>query len=272
MEFYVMNNTLHNGFKLLDYLAMAAKPVSVKELAEHFSLPNSHVCRLLKTLTETGYVEQYPHSRKYGISLKILHLAHARIQNERLLGLARPYLRQLCEKLDAVVFVTRSYCGMSLIIGTEYPILSQQERETLTGALHDPTSSACGRICAAYAGSDLQKDLMQKIDWNAPGDFQNRPESFLEELSLIRRRGYTWRAPADSAGGVGVPLFDSDCICNGALGVMLPSSRMNNADLLQNVIEAALNCGKLISFAQGAPAEGYPYINNQQQRGKNDFC
>ena len=33
---------------------------------------------------------------------------------------------------------------------------------------------------------------------------------------------------------------------------MLPSSRMNNADLLQNVIEAALNCGKLVSFAQGA--------------------
>ena len=52
IEFAVTNNTLFNSFKLLDYLATAAKPVSVKELAEHFSLPNSHVCRLLKTLTE----------------------------------------------------------------------------------------------------------------------------------------------------------------------------------------------------------------------------
>ncbi|MBO5722951.1 MAG: helix-turn-helix domain-containing protein [Lentisphaeria bacterium] len=43
---------------MLDYLAETAEAMSVKELAEHFSLPNSHICRLLKTLTETGYVEQ----------------------------------------------------------------------------------------------------------------------------------------------------------------------------------------------------------------------
>ena len=64
-----MNNTLYNGFKLLDFLAVSAELVSVKELAEHFQLPNSHICRLLKTLVETGYVEQDPATRKYRISL-----------------------------------------------------------------------------------------------------------------------------------------------------------------------------------------------------------
>ena len=107
-------------------------------------------------------------------------------------------------------------------------------------------------VCSA----DEKKDLK-----NRPGQ-RDTPEGSLIASLTDLLRGYTWRAPADSAGGVGVSLFDSDCICNGALGVMLPSSRMNNADLLQNVIEAALNCGKLLSFAQGAPAEGYPYINN----------
>ena len=129
-----MNNTLYNGFKLLDFLAVSAELVSVKELAEHFQLPNSHICRLLKTLVETGYVEQDPATRKYRISLKILNLAHSRLQSERLPELARPYIRKLAEKLDATVFVTRTCKGRSLIIATEYPDLALQNSTTVTGA------------------------------------------------------------------------------------------------------------------------------------------
>ena len=75
MEFVNMNNTLQNGFMLLEFMAETANECSVKELAEHFELPNSHVCRLLKTLEATGYVQQIPGSRKYRISLKILCLS-----------------------------------------------------------------------------------------------------------------------------------------------------------------------------------------------------
>lgn len=263
-----MNNTLYNGFRLLDYLAAAAEPVSVKELSEHFQLPNSHICRLLKTLVETGYVEQLSGSRKYRISLKILNLAHSRLQNERLLGLARPYMQQLAEKLNAVVFVTRSYCGHSLIIDTEYPTLYLHDSATLVGALHSPTDTACGRVCAAYSTSEVQIALSSEIDWSAPGDFQNRPEDFAAELSLIRQRGYAMRDPEGKTGAVGVPIFDSSCICNGALGVMLPPGPQRTAELFQNVIEAACSCGKLISFAQGAPSEGYPHFTNSAARRK----
>lgn len=76
-----MNNTLQNGFTILEYLAADAEECSVKELAEHFGLPNSHVCRLLKTLADTGYVEQTPGSRKYRISLKILNLSNMRLKS-----------------------------------------------------------------------------------------------------------------------------------------------------------------------------------------------
>ena len=263
-----MNNTLYNGFRLLDYLAAAAEPVSVKELSEHFQLPNSHICRLLKTLVETGYVEQLSGSRKYRISLKILNLAHSRLQNERLLGLARPYMQQLAEKLNAVVFVTRSYCGHSLIIDTEYPTLYLHDSATLVGALHSPTDTACGRVCAAYSNSEVQIALCSEIDWSAPGDFQARPEEFAAELDLIRQRGYAMRDPEGKTGAVGVPIFDSSCICNGALGVMLPPGPQRTVELFQNVIEAACSCGKLISFAQGAPSEGYPHFTNSAARRK----
>lgn len=263
-----MNNTLYNGFRLLDYLAETAEAMSVKELAEHFSLPNSHICRLLKTLTETGYVEQESRTRKYRVSLKILTLAQARLQQERLLELARPYMQQLVEKLDATVFVTRVYCGQSLIIGTEYPALFPLVRETLVGTVHSTTSSACGQICAAYSSAEVQSALLDATDWTAPGDFQNRRQDFEAELELIRSRGYALRDPSVQTGAVGVPLFENDGKFNGALGVMLSSSRRRTAEDLQDIIQATLNCGKLISFAQGSPSDGYPFYTNTAARRK----
>lgn len=263
-----MNNTLQNGFRLLDHLGQKGEALSVKELAEHFQLPNSHICRLLKSLTETGYVEQLPRSRKYRISLKVLSLAHARLQKERLLEVSRPYLKELAVKLDSAVFITRRYGAFSLIIGTEYPPLCPGSRETVIGALHSPTNTACGQICAAYSSEEEQKGLFEEIDWSAPGDFQNSPRKFQEELACVRRRGYALRNFPGMTGAVGVPLFEESCRFIGALGVMLSPRRPRSSELLQQIIEATLVCGKLVSFAQGAPAEGYPHYINPERKVK----
>ncbi len=102
---------------MLEFLAETAEAFSIKDLAEHFQLPNSNICRLLKSLAESGYVEQLPGSRKYRVSLKILRLGYARLRMERLLSRARPCMRPLAEKVDGVVCVSRTYCGCCLRSG-----------------------------------------------------------------------------------------------------------------------------------------------------------
>ena len=263
-----MNNTLHNGFRVLEYLADKAEALSIKEIAEHFNLPNSHICRLLKSLTEIGYAEQIPGSRKYRISLKILNLANARLKKERLLRLARPYLRQLSEKLDAAVYVTRVYCGYSLIIGTEFPPLFNEQSHSIIGTLHSPTSSACGRVCAAFSSEETCTALLDSVDWSAPGDFQNNPEAFAEELSRIRQMGYALRNLPGNTGAVGVPLFEENGVFNGALGVLLPRRTSWSAEFWEFAVENTVSCGKLISYAQGASLEEYPHYNTSARRKK----
>ena len=61
----IMNNTLRNGIKVLEFLSSTGSSHSVKDIAGEMELPNSHACRLLKTLTETGYVEQDGKNKKY---------------------------------------------------------------------------------------------------------------------------------------------------------------------------------------------------------------
>lgn len=261
-----MNNTLLNGLRVLDFLAESAEALSIKEVAEHFQLPNSHICRLLKSLVETGYAEQLPGSRKYRVSLKILHLVNARLRKEQLLNIARPYLRQLAEKVDAAVFVTKVYCGYSLIIGTEYPALFSEIDGTVVGTLHSPTDSACGRVCAAYSSCEVRTDLLAAVDWDLPGDFQGRRGAFEEELDRIRCQGYALRDIPGVVAAVGVPLFEAGGVLNGALGVMLPPRRGLNPDVWPAVIEAASSCGKLISGVQGCSSGEYPdyqYISKE---------
>ena len=64
-----MNNTLKNGFRVLELLSLTGESFSVKDISTTLNIPNSHACRLLKTLKGTGYVEQNS-SRKYKMSMK----------------------------------------------------------------------------------------------------------------------------------------------------------------------------------------------------------
>lgn len=253
-----MNNTLHNGLRVLEFLAGRAEAVSIKEMAEHFQLPNSHVCRLLKSLVEIGYVEQLPGSRKYQVSLKLLNLGYGQMRKERLLTIAPPYLQQLAAKLDAAVFVTRVHCGYSLIIAAEYPALFSEICSVTIGVRHSVTSSACGKVCAAYSAESVRCALLDAVNWSAPGDFQDRRSAFEEELAEIRRQGWAERIIPGKVNAAGVPLFDNTGTLYGALGVLFPPKRIMTDELLQGSVEAALSCGKLISCAMGFSAAENP--------------
>ena len=239
-----MNNTLQNGFTILEYLAADAEECSVKELAEHFGLPNSHVCRLLKTLADTGYVEQTPGSRKYRISLKILNLSNMRLKKLKLRNIARPYLQKLVRELERPVFLTAPYRYRSLIVATEYPERFAGDAGVVVGQIHPVNRSACGKICAAYAPEEALDELLAGCDWSRKTEQSiTDPARFREELKTIRACGFS-RMVAE---------FDRH---PGAVGVILPEdASLWTPELRTRFIDATKSCGESISFALGCPLE-----------------
>ncbi len=254
-----MNNTLQNGFMILEYLSKDAEECSVKELAEHFALPNSHVCRLLKTLTETGYVEQIPGSRKYRVSLKILTLSHARLLKLKLRNIARSYMQQLVRELKRPVFLTSNYDGYSLIIGTEYPEHFTGDAGLVIGQVHPVNRSACGKICAAYTPEEHLEELFEGCDWSAatPKSITS-PEAFKKELKQIRERGYS-RMEGESnrnVGAVGAPIFNASRQLAGAIGVIMPENADDwTPETWEKFTSKTKKCGESISFALGLPLD-----------------
>ncbi len=242
-----MNNTLQNGFTILEYLAADADECSVKELAEHFSLPPSHVCRLLKTLVETGYVEQTPGSRKYRISLKILALSNARLRKLSLRNVARPYMQKLVAELVAPVFLTANHHGFSLIIGTEYPLGFHGDGGVVIGQLHPVRDSACGKVCVAYAPVKEREVLLAQTTAGKTVD-----ERFKKELAEIRRQGYSRLVRGKEIAAVGAPVFNRDGELAGALGAVLPfDARTWKEALWQTYSWGIKASAESISFALG---------------------
>lgn len=240
-----MNNTLHNGFRLLDMLAETGQEVSVKELAVQAGLPSSHVCRLLKTLLETGYLEQSPETRKYRVSLKILCLAHARLENLDLRRAGHPYVAQIAEELHAHAYLSAPWQGRSIIVDAVLPRGPAADLGVIIGAVHSVFHSACGKVCAAFAAPDELDRILASI---VPEGETGSLEDWQGELRQIRQTRFAVRQEQGVL-AVAAPVFRAGDVFSGALGVLLPSGAVLTSEIEHSVRRMA----NALSFALGYP-------------------
>ncbi len=245
-----MNNTLNNGFKVLEYLAASGKNCSVKEIAEFLDLPPSHACRLLKTLTDTGYVIQIPGSRKYQIGLKILSLSCEKLANMGLRTRAHHELRRLADHLCVPVYLTQVEFGISVIVDTASPSSSCSPIPYVIGRSHSVNRSACGKLCAAYAEPELLRILLQQCDYTrtAPASIPDEA-SFLRELQQIRKQGYSVIANETQEGiyAAAAPVFAGGKMV-GAVGAMLtPSAEKPSPEKWNDLISSLMKSAEQLS-------------------------
>jgi len=249
-----MNNTLNNGFMILEHLAETAELFSIKELAGFSGLPNSHVCRLLKTLTETGYVEQDRKSRKYRISCKILRLSNACLKRMQIRNKIRPFASKLCAEISFPVYLAVPHEGHALIVDVFYPVSAVQDAGMAIGSLNHAHVTGSGKICAAFHNSpeEIENIELYKVTDKTITD----KDAFAKELAKIRKQGF---AVTDSEKGenvhtVAAPVFRCDGEFVAALGVCLSSRKMTQQEW-SSYINKVVECAESCSFALGYASE-----------------
>ncbi len=229
-----MNNTLNNGFMILEHMANSAEAFSVKEIAEHFQLPNSHACRLLKTLVETGYIEQ-DKSRKYRISLQVLCLSRACLSRLTVRNKAKAYLYNLLTEAGEEVYLAVPHHGQALIVDVVTAKASNLDTAMTIGNINALHTTACGKLCGAYTHAESEV-----VGWP-------------EEAATIRAQGYvTLHKPGVFAAAA--PVFNFTGNFTAAIGAFFSSKKPEQADcdkLLAKTREAA----SALSFALGYMSE-----------------
>lgn len=248
-----MNNTLQNGFKLLEYMADTAEAYSVKELAETFKMPNSHICRLLKTLTETGYIEQVKPSRKYKISLKILTLSHACLSRMDLRNRLRPFLCRLAAELDVIAYLSVPFNWHPVIVDVFSPAGKGSLDSGITiGSVNPIYCSASGKVCAAYYPDEID-EFLKGVDFKKLTDRTIvTPEELKKELSLIRSEkvSLTDAERSNDISAAASPVFQQDGTLAAILGVSFASilSQEAKSKVRDKIHEAGDNASYALGY------------------------
>jgi len=242
-----MNKTLVNGFKLLEMLSEDGRAYSVTELSGLAGLPPSNICRLLKTLVQTGYIEQLPENRKYRVSLKLLHLSQARLKKLVLRRVGHPFVAQLASDLQAPVFLSAPCQGRSIIVDVVWPQEAFGDPTLVIGQMHAVCHSACGKICAAFVSPDDQPFVEAAIAAENPNDPQ---ELWENAFKSIRETRFAVRHEAGIL-AVAAPLFRAGSLFTGAIGVYFSGG----STLTPEIETVVRRTATAISFALGHPSD-----------------
>ena len=242
-----MNNTLRNGFKLLEFLAKSGSSHSVTELTEVFNLPPSHICRLLKTLLETGYISQDV-DRRYRISVKVLALSHGCLSTLTVRNAAHPYLFQYHRKWNQDIYLSIPLDGRAVIVDV-VSSRSGSVNSPSIGRINAVNYSSSGKLCAAFASRKQQMKLLQEPLARCSEKTITSPEALQKEFEKIVKQRF---AVSDGENdndvfSVAAPIFDGSGSLAATVGTYRLNSSMISEEEKQQMIAEAICCANAIS-------------------------
>ena len=96
-------NTIGKAIAILETIRDAKHPLSIKEIAEAVGLNKSSLHHHIKTMTEFGYLQQDPDSRKYDIGLNLVRVGQAYLQRLDVRERGHLFLEELSRQLNETV-------------------------------------------------------------------------------------------------------------------------------------------------------------------------
>jgi IclR family acetate operon transcriptional repressor len=240
--------TLARGLDVLELFASASAELSQTEISEALGLPMPTVHRLVALLTERGWLDRDPASRRLRLGIEMVRLLPALMGGMRLSAHARPCLIRLASEVHETV-------NLAILQGAEIVyILSENTDRLLT------SRTAAGMRLPAHCtalGKCLLAQLPQDVARAALGGepYARRTErtlttwtSLAQDLAGIRETGVSISEEEYEVGlvSIAVPVRWLHGPGTGAINVSLPATRASaefRDRLTARLLEAASEIG-----------------------------
>ena len=98
--------TLEKAFNILDLFSYQRTELSLNEIKNILDMPKSTVFRLLYTMEKYGLIRKVVSSGNYRLGLKLLYLGNLVSKDYDIVGIARPFMRELWQELGETVDLT----------------------------------------------------------------------------------------------------------------------------------------------------------------------
>jgi DNA-binding IclR family transcriptional regulator len=219
--------TLARGLDVLELFGASRSELSQKEISEALGLPMPTVHRLTALLTERGWLDRDPATRRLRLGLEMARLVPALLTGLRLPELARPHLLALTASVHETV-------NVAILQGAEVVYLLSESGDRLL-----TSQASVGMRLPAHCtalGKCLLAQLPEEVARSAlgPEPYEARTEKTLTtwgaiaaDLAATREAGVTISEEEYEIGlvSIAVPVRWIDGPGTGAINVSLPAGR-----------------------------------------------
>lgn len=226
--------TLEHALNILEIFDPSYPLHSIASIAERTGIHRSSVYRIVKLLTQRGYLEYNPTTHQYGLGLSVVKLASNRINDLELLTEAH----SLMLRLHAETSLTTQLC---ILDGTDVIYLDEVNSPSARHYAHMGTRgqaycSSLGKCLLSALPSDELEWLYKEYTFTkyTPNTITTF-YALRDELRTIRRQGYAINRGEreEILSSIACPIFDYNgnmtaAISLGAASYLLVPETINN--------------------------------------------
>jgi DNA-binding IclR family transcriptional regulator len=182
--------SVKRAFEILSMISRSRGGMGISELARNLSMAKSTVHGMTSALEETGAVMRDPATKRYTLGFTLFELGRAAYSQIDLKSFSRPVMESLMEKTGTSVF-------LGLLNGGHVTILDVVESKSelkITapiGATIPLIAGAVGKVLLSRMDEDQAVKLVREKGLTRyTTNTISSPESYLEEIRSVRKRGY----------------------------------------------------------------------------------
>jgi DNA-binding IclR family transcriptional regulator len=237
---------------VLSAVADADSPQTIQQIAERAELSITTTFRLLRTLQQQGYVMPSPQDGRYVLGFRVLELAHALLRQVDVVGVARPFVMDLRNRIgETVCLAVRSgeYHVRALQAEGTQPL----RRVLVIGERMPLYAGSVGKLFLAAASDREIEEYLGHTELVPFGEATpTDPATVWQQIGQVRERGYSESINERGHGGAGLatPIYGPDGRVVAALEISGPASRFT-PEVRQAWIETGRETARAVSRALG---------------------
>jgi len=204
--------TARRLFEILEYFDEVQRPLSLKEVALHFSYPVSSASAILKSMVMLGYIDFDRYSRTYMPTMRIVQLGHwvqGALFGERSIITLVNHLNKVTE--ETVSIATQSDLYMQYVHVQPSPLTIQFSIRP--GTIRPLARSGLGWMLLGARTDEMIEKLVRRINFEEE-DQKRRVDlkELMQRIRKIRKDGYVISLHTVTVGA-------------GVIGMLLPQRR-----------------------------------------------
>lgn len=223
--------TTAKALKLLNLFSVDRPEIGLTEFAKLAGYDKATTHRRLNDLAECGFVEQDPGSRAYRLGPAVLRLAYLRERTFPAREAAMPALQALARATSETVHLSliQGHEGLSTLahIGSTAHGMRVYVDEAEILPFH---ATASGIAVLAYSAAEFTDEILGRALEPYTDDTVTDLASLRRRIDSARSRGFGYSDGGFEPGvfGLAAPVFDHNGLCNGAIAVATPQSRIDD--------------------------------------------